>query len=319
MIRYRPFLNSDPPAIAAIWRSQPPSSALAQPMSAAQFDETVCAKPYFDREGLLVAEMDGRPIGFAHAGFGVNERRDGLATQAGAVALLLVEPHASRDEVARELLVRSEQYLRQRGAQTLYGGATASLAPFYHGLYGGSRLPGVLSSDAATATLFRQAGYAEAVFCQILRRSLTGFRPPVDRQLMQLRRQHQIELRDDPLPRDWWEGCAVAAIDRALFCVASKSGEPVVAASFWNIEPAASGWGVHAMGLLDWQLPAGDPVLATFFLGEVLRQLQSRGTTLVEIQVNADQAVLGEACRKLDFQVFDQGWLFSKAVESDRP
>ncbi|MCE9556060.1 MAG: GNAT family N-acetyltransferase, partial [Planctomycetes bacterium] len=58
MITYRPFRNSDPPHLARIWRRQPPLRGRAPAMSAARFDELVLAKPYFDPQGLIIAEND---------------------------------------------------------------------------------------------------------------------------------------------------------------------------------------------------------------------------------------------------------------------
>ena len=60
MIHYRPFLNSDPPALAEIWRSQSPSRALIQLMTPAVLDDLVLSKAYFDRQGLILAVEIGR-------------------------------------------------------------------------------------------------------------------------------------------------------------------------------------------------------------------------------------------------------------------
>lgn len=70
MIHFRSFRNTDPPALCEIWRSQPPRRGLVSSLSPMLLDRYVLSKPYFDREGLIVAEDDDRPIGFAHAGFG---------------------------------------------------------------------------------------------------------------------------------------------------------------------------------------------------------------------------------------------------------
>ena len=73
MMRLRPYRNDDPPALAEIWRSQPSARRLFQPMTAVMFDELVLCKPYFDRLGLIVAELGGKAVGFAHAAFGCSE------------------------------------------------------------------------------------------------------------------------------------------------------------------------------------------------------------------------------------------------------
>ena len=63
MIHYRSFRNSDPPALAEIWRAQPPAAALIQPATPALLDELVFSKPYFRREGLILAFEEQTPVG----------------------------------------------------------------------------------------------------------------------------------------------------------------------------------------------------------------------------------------------------------------
>ncbi|MBP86500.1 MAG: hypothetical protein CMJ64_07280 [Planctomycetaceae bacterium] len=319
MILYRPFLNSDPPAIAEIWRSQHPSPGLMQTMTAATLDECVFSKPYFDRAGLILAIEDDKPIGFVHAGFGPTDDGSELDETLGVTSLLLGSPHPQAPRIAVDLLAASEDYLRSRGAAVLHGGGTAQLGPFYFGLYGGSGLPGVLATDQGMLDVFEQAGYERELYCEVQRRDLAGFRPPMDRHLMQVRREFQLGQADDPLPTDWWDGCAFGHTDRLRFLLTSKSGDgadeaAAAKASFWDIEPLASSWGVHAMGLVDFQIEQeiGTPAVATFFLGEILRQLASYGTTLVEIQVASRQTLLSEACQQLGFELHDRGFCFHK-------
>ncbi len=71
MIRYRPFRNADPPALAGLWNRGLPSLGVAVPLGAHEFDAMIVDKPTFDPAGLVVAEDEGgRAVGFAHAGFG---------------------------------------------------------------------------------------------------------------------------------------------------------------------------------------------------------------------------------------------------------
>ncbi|MDA1055518.1 MAG: GNAT family N-acetyltransferase [Planctomycetota bacterium] len=315
MIHFRPFLNSDPPAIAEIWRSQPPSNALIQPMTPAVLDDMVFSKPFFDRHGLILAVDDDRPVGFVHAGFGPNAELTAIDHARGTTALLLVSPHRDRETIARELLSRSEQYLRERGATTLFGGATKKLAPFYFGLYGGSQLSGVVASDAASTELFRDAGYAESTHARIFRRDLTSFRPTMDRELMQVRRQCQLVKQTDSLPENWWEACAFAAIERLAFVLLPKAnGPPVAQAKLWDVEPLASSWGVHAVGLVSMAVcaSANECAVATHFVGEIFRQLQGFGISLAEFQLQTDDTLAIEVCRQLSFDEVGQGLLFQK-------
>ena len=126
MIGYRPFLNTDPPALADIWNAQPPARGLLRPMTAAILDQFVLSKPYFDRFGLLIATDGNRPVGFAHAGFGPQSNYAALDRDRGIVAALMVAEHPQQAEIVTELLTRSERFLQSHGAGR--SSAAASMA-----------------------------------------------------------------------------------------------------------------------------------------------------------------------------------------------
>ena len=83
----------------------------------------------------------------------------------------------------------------------------------------------------------------------------------------------------------------------------------------WDIEPLASSWGVHAIGVLDCKAAAGtasEPVLR-LLLGETMRELQSHGVNVIEVQVDATNPELLAACQRLDFEQIDEGARFCRA------
>jgi ribosomal protein S18 acetylase RimI-like enzyme len=318
LIRYRPFRNSDPPGLAAIWRTQPPERGLVQPMSADLFEQLVLAKPYFENAGLIVAVDDDLPVGFAHAAFGPREDEQGLSTELGTTCLVMVRANYQRRGIGAELLTHSEAYLRGRGAKVLYAGGIRPLNAFYLGLYGGSELPGVLDSDSKAQCLFKSQGYREIDRCLVFHRTLAGFRPPVDRQQMQVRRRCLFEVVEDPPAKTWWEACTYGGFERTRFELKARTeGTLLASALVWNIEPLASSWGVHAGGLLD---VAVDPAhqregLATFLLSEAFRHLQTQSISLVEVQTMRQNAAAIGLYRKLGFEEIDQGAVYRKAEE----
>ncbi len=279
------------------------------------FDLVVLAKPYFDREGLILALDDERPVGFVHAGFGPNSDESGLSTEMGATVLLLVVSHPEEQAIAAELLARSEEYLRRRGTRVLYGGGIRPLNPFYVGLYGGSELPGILDSEPQTQALFREHGYREIDRTIVLHRELAGFRPPVDRQQMQIRRNTDVEVLDDPRPRNWWEACVMSPFDRTVFRLRPRGGAAAVAsATFWNMEPFAAARGVRTSGLIDVEVEPAERKkgLATYLVAESLRQLNEQGFAQVEVQTMQGNTAALRMYRKLGFQQVDSGVVFRK-------
>lgn len=322
MIEYRPFRNTDPPALCEIWRNQPPLRARFQPMTTVVFEDIVLSKPFFERAGLIVAAEDQRAVGFVHAGLGPTPDGKQLDSEFGATCMLMVAHHPERTAIAEQLLRLSEAYLATHGTRSCYGGGMACIAPFYNGLYGGCSVPGIVASDTQLVSLYQSAGYVEQGRRLILQRSLAGFRPAVDRQQIQYRRGHDIEVQADPPPRSWWEACVTAHMDLTAYRMRPRNGGAALGtAVFWNMEPLASSWGVHARGLWQLDIPAGpdQDALAVFVLGEALRLAGQEGVTLIEAHVADSDASLKQVLiGKLGFQVLEEAIVFRKDLDASQ-
>lgn len=284
-------------------------------MSPNLLEQYVFAKPYFDRHGLIVAEDRDRIVGFAHAGFGADDSGMFLSKEMGAICLVLVAPHERREEIARELVAQAEDYLRRQGTKLIYGGGIHPVDPFYLGLYGGSELPGVLASDELSLELFRGLGYQEIDRCVILERDLVGFRPRVDRRQMQIRRLYGIEATFDPAPVNWWEACTFGLTDRTRFDLRPRDGGSLCCTvTFWDMEPLASSWGVHAVGLTQLKTvhDRRRQGLATFLIGEALRQLTAHGVQRCQVLTMQHNSPALALYQKLGFVEVDQGIVFRK-------
>lgn len=326
MIRYRPFINRDPPALADIWRSPSDLRCALSPLTASVFEETALAKPYFDHRGLLLALEDDRPVGFVHAGFGPTDAGTGLDCSRGVVSLLMVRSEYWQSEVPRALLDRAEAYLRARGAREIQGPGGAWSNPFYLGLIGGSDLLGVFDGESRLNELFVAAGYRAASRFAAFHLDLRSFRPPVSRQLMQMRRRATIANIPEPPAATWWEACRLPnapgrfdAFPPTRYELSLPPGEPpVCSVLFWALEGCSQRWGSRAAGLVNLQT---SPTLrrqgaATCLLGEAIRQLQGEGFALVEAQVPLADSVSVQLFRRLGFVEVEQGTEFRKAVES---
>lgn len=317
MIRFRPFKNSDPPALAEIWRSQAASRGLSQPMSAMLWEHEVLAKPYFDRQGLIVALDDGVPVGFVHAAFGPNHDRSGLSTEAGVTCLLMVKPERWQTRLPADLLAQSETYLRGRGAKVLYAGGSRFLNPFYLGLYGGAELQGVLDAESAAQQLYRDSGYVEAERYRVFHLELDRFRPAVSRQQMQVQRRSMVAVTEDPPARSWWEACTWGGLAHTQFQLQLRDGGPSPASvTFWSMESLSRNWGLPAVGLIDLQVAESQrrQGLATCLVSEGCRRMQALGFSLVVAQArHTDTATIG-FLQRMGFVEGDGGILFRKDV-----
>jgi ribosomal protein S18 acetylase RimI-like enzyme len=314
LIEYREFRNTDAPQLAEIWRSQPTSRGLMQPMSMAVLEHYVFSKPTFDRRGLIVAVDEGKLNGFAHAGFGPSDDGNRLSTERGVTCLVMLRPDVER-AVAAELLARAEAYLTGRGAKTLYGGGSYPLAPFYYGLYGGSEPSGVLDSDPRGQDVFRSSGYRVARRSLVLERDLAGFRPVVDRQQMQIRRTTRLQTTIDPPPENWWEGVLFEPFERTRWALVEREGGPSLASVYsWNLETMIGAWGVRAVGIVDLKVTSERRRrgLATNLLGEAFRHIHAQGFTLAEVHVPEENTAGLAAFRSLGFNQVDASVFYCK-------
>lgn len=315
MYRFRPFRNSDPPHLARIWNRQPPQRGLAQPVTPEILESLVFSRLLFDPQGLLVAEHDGTPVGFVHAGFGPEEDQRQLSTEMGVTCMLMIDP--THDDavvdgmnLAAGLLAHSEAYLRDRGSTLFYGGGIRPLDPFYRGLYGGSEMPGVLASDTRLLSVFQENGYETIDSVRVYHLELSTARAPFDRRQLQVRRATRITTDYEPRLTSWWDIATTGDVERTRFELADKQGGPRIGAvTFWNLEPLASCWGIRAAGLVDLSVDETRRRggLATSLLSEAFRRLQDENITLVEVQTMDSNRAAIALYEKLGFQQVDTG------------
>jgi len=315
VIEIRPFLNDDPPALVDIWRSQGHQRGLVQPMSVTMLEQMVLAKPYFDRHGLLVAVEDERPVGFAHAGFGPSENASEISTRIGTTCLLMVHPREDADQIRGKLLARCEEYLKERGTQMLYGGASRPFDAFYLGLYGGSAINGVLKSDTHLHELYRRQGYEKVEETIIFHGELAGFRPIVDRRQIQYRRSMLIELARDPRAESWWNACTLGGFDQVKFQLRRRDDHADLAsATFWDMDAFSVCWGIRASGMvmLRTNEEARGQGLASYLMGEAMKQLCNQGIALIETQASTRNASAIRLLERLGFKEVDRAMVYRK-------
>ena len=315
-MRFRPFSNADPPQLARLWTAQPASRGMAQRVNAQLLEAYVFAKPYFERQGLTVAEDDsGRIVGFAHGGFGPNALHNNVCTELGVTCMVMVAPDFQDSPLGGQLIERTEAYLRGRGARVLYGGGVYPLNPFYLGLYGGSELPGILASDGQRLRLFEQQGYSVIDRCVVLQRDMSVSRLPVDRRLMTLKRHFRVQMDGLTRAADWWDSCSMPPGEPMRFEVVPTTGGPAYGSvRFWIMEPLSATWGALSVGMTNLAVDAAHrrQGLAMFLNCEALRQLQLNGVSIVEVQTMESNIAALSLYKKLGFVEVDRGLVLRK-------
>jgi ribosomal protein S18 acetylase RimI-like enzyme len=296
VIRFRPFRNSDPPALAELWNRSLPSQGVVKPLTAHEFDTLVVGKHLFDRSGLIVAERDDQVVGFAHAGFGPIQPEGPshrLDLDLGTIAMLAIDASVIDEELEIGLVREAIGYLRDRGAKVIYAGGQYPVNPFYWGLYGGSEFAGVLGSHAAFHRAALRAGFEPVSQSRMLEADLAHPEPRDPRSTL-LRRQVRAETSEDVRPSSWWQAMAIGMFRPCrVRLIGRGDGKELARAMTWDI---ASGFGLGdgrpRTGLIDVHVQPEQRRrgLGRLLIAEVFRHARDQLAEIVVVQVSEENA-----------------------------
>jgi ribosomal protein S18 acetylase RimI-like enzyme len=317
-MRYRHFRNADPPALVALWNEALTHRGAVELRSHTALDTAVFNKPYFDPEGLFVAEDEaGRLAGFANAGFGPNEDLSGLDHSHGVICAVAVRPDSRRRKVGTELLHRCESYLRERGATTLRAGPVRPFKPFYLGVYGGSNAAGFLKSDADAEPFFLAHGYRPDRRVFVFDRRLDLPLNIVDARFGVLRKRYEPQALPQARLGSWWRECVLGPLEPFEFRMDDKAtGQTAAKALFWEMTDYGWRWGAPAAGVIEVQVrnDLRRQGLGKFLLAQLLRHLQEQYFAVAEVQVPAEDETAARLFRSLGFVQVDEGVSYTKSA-----
>jgi ribosomal protein S18 acetylase RimI-like enzyme len=315
--RFRPFCNFDPPALLKLWNQGVPERGTARPLRVHELDTHAFGTVNFDSAGLIVAERDGRIVGFVHAGFGpdlpiASARPFELSHEIGTLAMMAVEPKLDDPALVSGLIFEAEDYLQARGAKVIYAGSLFPLNPFYWGLYGGSEGSGVLSGHESFRRALAELGY-EAVSTTVLLEADLTVPESRDPRGALVRRQTQLEFLDDAMPSHWWEGAALGEFQVMRARLLSRNdGTELAHADTWDM-----GWfgrldGRARIGLINLEVAQGHrrKGYGRFLVSEIFRRARENLVSLVAVQTaSTNQPAVGLYTR-MGFQPVDQTTLY---------
>jgi ribosomal protein S18 acetylase RimI-like enzyme len=314
VVHYRTFRNTDPPRLASLWNATFSGRGAVRLYSPGLLEQQVFAKPYFDPEGLLVAE-DGSAgiVGFVHAGFGPDETQCGVNRANGVICALGVVPTHRRRGIGRELFRRAEAYLRERGSTTVQAGASWPRNPFYFGLYGGAELPGWLASEAEAGPFLGRMGYAVQERVSVLHRDLTKPLKVADGRFAAHRRNLDLQLADPKSLGSWWQECVFGLVEPQLFVLDDKAtGRPAAQALVWEMEAFSERWHRAAVGIVHFHVEEAlrRVGIGKFLLTQILRALQDQYFEVAEVQIHLPNEPGLRFAKSLEFAEVDEGRVY---------
>jgi ribosomal protein S18 acetylase RimI-like enzyme len=318
-LHYRPFRNTDPPALVQIWNESLAGRGAAFMQAVAPFELHILAKNYFDPRNLIVAENDGIPVGFAHAGFGPDSTGQRLATEAGVICVVAVRPNYRRQGIGTALLHRVEALLRDGGAQTIYFGAMRPLNPFYLGVYGGSELPGVLVTDTLAEPFLLANHYTLWDQCVVFQRNLETHPGITDPRFASLKRQYKLQVLPRRIDRSWYEEALLTPFELLQFQLQdAKTRHPVARAMFWEMDLYSWRWHHSCAGIVEVEVEEGlrRQGLGKFLLSQMLIYLHEQFFTQVEVQTMVRNTAAVSLYQSLGFEKVDEGRVYQLRKDS---
>ena len=294
-----------------------PDQNVVKPLRVHEFDNQAIDSICFEPNGLIVAEREGRLVGFVHAGFGPELPIDpaaptALARSMGSIVMLVVEPVSDAYEIAMELVLCAERYLASRGAEVLYAGSQYPLNPFYWGLYGGSEAAGVPSSHFQFASALTELGYEPVSTAVHLHFDLQ--RPdPRDPRAGIHRRQLETVFEEDPIDLSWWEALALGDFHPLRVGLRSRADGVEVARAFtWDMTWFGRDEGRPRLGVFGVEVHSMHrrKGYARFLFGEIVRHARERGFLTLEVQALADNEPAMSFYQAVDFEPVEQSTVF---------
>jgi ribosomal protein S18 acetylase RimI-like enzyme len=320
VVWYRPFRNTDPPRLLALWHAAGFGRGAAEGFTTDAFEVLVFSQPYFERGGMLLAfpgeEREGdesRALGFVHVGFAANDDGSGIDRETGVVCAIAVLPEARRSGIGGELLRRGIAHLREQGATTILAGPSAGVDPFYIGMYGGARISGFLESDPAAGPFLVSRGFTPIQTHAVFGRDLDDTRDPVNFRLVTVRRKMELRVGPEPArPNRWWL-TRFGRLDSVRFLLCPKPGGAAVAGvTVVGLDLYVKKWNARAVGLMDVFVPEEERRngYAQTLLLEVCRRLREELVTRVEIHIPDTNEAGASLLRSCAFEEVDRGVVY---------
>ncbi len=317
MIRFRAFRNGDPPALADLWNRGLPERGVVRPLSPHEFDAQVLTRLDFEADGLILAEDEGRLVGFVHAGFGPvspGGPSHQIDRELGTIAMLVVDPERDDHSLGLDLVARAETYLRGRGAKVLYAGGQSELSSFYWGVYGGSECSGILDDHVAFQRAASSAGY-EPVARTILLEANLSDPESRDPKAVLTRRQTRVEIEEDTIPATWWEAAAIGHAQLTRFRILARIDDRKLAqALIWDMAAFGRLDGKARIGMIDVEVESNErrKGYGRLLVSEILRHCRGQWGEVVSVQTRSTNLPALSLYESLGFEPVGSTTLFRR-------
>lgn len=313
----RTFRNTDVAALCKVWNAHYGDLGADCQITTLQMELSSLAKPYFRAEELLVAEYDEQVVGFLHIG----ELPDASLTDSNrteiAIDALCIVPCDGENSIAKALLSQAEKFLAGRNfARCLYKPMLPGNC-FYQGFGPADSMIGATTSERRGCSWVATAGFTAMDATALWELDLSSYQPPVDRNLIQIRRSSQVLREVDEPNLPWWQSCLLGHTEPTYFELSRRSDRARLCdALFWTVGMELQTSPLTIAWLWCPTIPTADQDVSSllFLLAEACRQLQADRLDLVRAPALASDTRLNNLFRRLGFSAEHSGVVFQKKL-----
>jgi ribosomal protein S18 acetylase RimI-like enzyme len=316
-ITYRPFKNTDTPALVALWNLAAVARGCAVITKPSVLETHLFAKPWFDPKGIILAvQGNGQLVGVVLTGFGSTDDGQQLDASRGVVAVLMVHPEHRRQGIGRGLLEHAENYLREHGTRDARVGTTWERTPYGWGMVGSSRPTGVLQSNAGVHDFLTSCGYQKNEHYLVLDRDMNRPVPMGDSRFPALRRKYEMVVGPRKVS-SWLDEALQGVHETVVFELHELAvGKPVGELRAWDMGlfairtkiPQAGLYGFHIKPELRRQ------GLGKFLLCLALQHMQEQMYGRAEVVLPAEHEGAKQMFESVGFVWVDEGWSYAKQL-----
>ena len=325
MTSFRSFRNGDLPQLVAVFRQHHELAAGMPDVSAAQFEQAILARSFFDPEGLVVAtdqssQKNETIVGWCHFG-AVHDRSDLPGPSETVIAAICLTQDCQANtavELLEEVVRRSRQSSLAgdssgnpgAGSATINAGlfrddhlGYAGLVPYGHGY-------GIENLDVRLHGVLQACGFvADRSLVRVVA-STDGYRPAFSREALQFRRSatvHQQRILPDSVRR----ASALSHLDIERHALVDRGGSVIGGMDFWFSDAEAQVM-PPSKAIMDLNLGADGLLSASdsYLISAVVGNLSDRNVRQVEAVIDSSQIDLINQLGKISFTVASEGTLW---------
>lgn len=315
----RDFCNADLPQLARVWSEHWTAAESPPPVSTTIMERAILSRTFFADSELLVAEIDGRVEAWCHA---VHPSDDGepagaagQKSDAKAILCAICFTQAGLS-CCDDLLSAAEERVTRTGSQAIVAGPLrdrqcgyVGLAPVGHGI-------GVPDFDVRASSLLSRHGYHPAGSFHRMVVTTAPYKPPVNREMMQLRRTTRTQ-RSTIIPQQRRLASAMSHLDIEHHqLVNHRSGDCQANVQLWLSDPEAQVMSC-AEAIMDLTSVESQEQLSSsesFLIAAVVQTMATRCVFKVETVINAEHTQLQSQLETLQFDCTGRGSRWAKTL-----